>query len=366
MYPTVQSIFQKKFDDSSLDLNSFNAKQKKVFNDIIRCRTYLCGCNRDICDSCGDIRTHYNSCKNPACPQCGAVDKELWIKKQELYVLDIKYFHIVFTIPDELNPLVLLAPDIVYDILFRSSAHVLKSTALDPKYLGAKIGFLSVLHTWGQNLSLHPHVHMIVSGGGVTNDGKWINSRKKFFVPVKVLSKRFSYFFLTELKSRFPVNRLKDKDQLQTIIDRCFSKEWVVYSKKPMKSPHHVIKYLGRYTHRIAISNGRIKDHSDNKVTFSYKDYRDRNKIKEMKLDENEFIRRFMMHVLPKGFTRIRYYGFLSNANKQERFKELRKITSTKEPEVTQYKITDIISKLIKKDVTICPHCGLRRHYQLE
>lgn len=366
MYPTVQSIFKKKYDDSSFDHSSLNSKQKKAFFDIINCRTANSGFNRDSCDSCGDVQLHYNSCKNPACPQCGAVDKELWIKKQELYVLNIKYFHVVFTIPEEINPLVLLAPDVVYDILFKTSAHVLKDTALDKKYLGAKIGFLSVLHSWGQNLSLHPHVHMIVSGGGISEDGKWKDSKKKFFIPVKVLSKRFRHFFLTELKSRFPVNRLKDTNQLQKIIDTCFKKEWVVYSKKPMKSPYHVIKYLGRYTHRIAISNGRIKNHSDDKVTFTYKDYRDGNRIKEMTIDDNEFIRRFMIHVLPKGFTRIRYYGFLSNANKSERFKELRKITCTREPEVTEFKITDIISKLIKKDVTICPHCGLRRHHQLE
>jgi Putative transposase. len=178
----------------------------------------------------------------------------------------------VFTIPSELNPLVMLAPEVVYDILFKTSASVLSSTASDQKYLGAKVGFISVLHTWGQNLSLHPHVHMIVTGGGVAGDGSWKNSRKKFFLPVKVLSKRFRHYFLTELKRQFPKERLKDQKQFQDILDICFKKDWVIYSKKPMKDPYHVIKYLGRYTHRIAISNGRIKSHIDNKVTFSYKD----------------------------------------------------------------------------------------------
>lgn len=293
------------------------------------------GFNTDTCECCGHTEIHYNSCKNPNCPECGAVDKEIWIHKQERFTLNVNYFHVVFTIPNELNILCLMDPKFMYKALFDVSAETIKELSKDKKYLGAKIGFTSVLHTWGQNLSLHPHIHMIVPGGGIDSNGKWKNSKKKFFLPVKVVSKLFKGKFLS-------------------------------YTKKPMKSAKHVVKYLGRYTHRIAISNARIKKYEDNKVTFSYKDYSDHNQIKEMTLDDTEFFRRYMMHVLPPNFMKIRHYGFLGNRNKEERIKAVRTATNTKNPGPLLIDYEQIISDILKRDVSICIKCGQKRHYQLE
>lgn len=250
--------------------------------------------------------------------------------------------------------------------LFDVSAETIKELSKDKKYLGAKIGFTSVLHTWGQNLSLHPHIHMIVPGGGIDANGKWKNSKKKFFLPVKVVSKLFKGKFLSYTKKNFDQRKIKDEEQFQNIINTCYSKDWVVYTKKPMKSAKHVVKYLGRYTHRIAISNARIKKYEDNKVTFSYKDYSDHNQIKEMTLDDTEFFRRYMMHVLPPNFMKIRHYGFLGNRNKEERIKAVRTATNTKNPGPLLIDYEQIISDILKRDVSICIKCGQKRHYQLE
>ena len=366
MTATVQSIFRDLRDFKKIDPSKLNRKQHKVLDDICTCRTQENGFHIDKCDNCGHEMIHYNSCKNPCCPRCQAVEKEVWTMKQEFYTLNIPYFHVVFTLPSELNTLALVDPVLVYNLLFESSAETLKTLAADKKYLGASIGFIAVLHTWGANLSLHPHLHCVVSGGGTDSKGKWKLSKKKFFIPVKVLSSLFRGKYLSKLKSRFDTSKLDDPDSFQKIIDQCYGKDWVVYTKKPMNNPSTVIKYLSRYTHRIAISNGRIVSHTDGNVTFKYKDYKDDNKIKEMTLSEHEFFRRFMMHVPPHRFMRIRYYGFLGNRNKDERIKLLRSLTNTPDPGPFKLDMVKVLFRLFKKDVTICPCCGLSRHPLLE
>lgn len=361
--PTIQDIFQKMSSDGRIDFTKLNTKQQKVLNHITMCKTPEMGFNKDVCESCGDIEIHYNSCKDPNCPQCQAFDREVWIHKQNRFTLRVNYFHVVFTIPNELNTLALLDPRCIYSILFSATSETLKELARDEKYLGADIGFTAVLHTWGQNLSLHPHIHCIVPGGGLDKNGKWKDSRKKFFLPVKALSKLFRGKFLSRLKTSFNIDLLEDKAQFKEIIDKCYEKDWVVYTKKPMKSAKAVIEYLGRYTHRIAISNARIIKYENNKVTFRYKDYRDGNAIKEMTLDDTEFFRRYMMHVLPKSFMKIRHFGFLGNRNKEDRMKVLRQATETPDPIFVEIDKVMIISKLIKRDVTICLSCGNKRHH---
>lgn len=363
---TVQSIFSHLHKNDLINIKRYNSKQKKVIRDIKKCRTIDNGFHSDTCENCGSTSIHYNSCKNASCPQCQAVNREVWILKQKYYTLNIRYFHTVFTLPSELNCLALIDPKIIYSILFKAASETLKELSKDTKYLGAKIGFTAVLHTWGQNLSLHPHLHVIVSGGGVDEMGKWKNSKKKFFIPVKVMSKVFRGKYLSLLKKEFNVNKLDDPNQLKSIIDDCYKKDWVVYTKKPMKNPSRVIEYLGRYTHRIAISNSRILSHQNGKVTFKYKDYKDKSRNKEMTLDEKEFLRRFMLHVLPQGFVKIKHYGFLGNRNKEDRIKTLRTITNTPKPEKLDIDYEKIISSIIKKDVSICKVCGQRRHHKLE
>lgn len=362
----IQDIFQTLHTEGRIDDTTLNPKQRKVVKNIIECKTAALGFNKDECECCGHTEIHYNSCKNVNCPNCQAYNREVWIHKENRFTLNVNYFHVVFTIPSELHVLVLLDPKLLYKVLFESTSQTLKELSADKKYLGAKIGFTAVLHTWGQNISLHPHIHCIIPGGGIDSLERWKNSKKKFFLPVKVVSKVFRGKFLDLLKNKFDITKLEDKKQLQKIINICYEKEWVVYAKKPMKTAKHVIKYLGRYTHRIAISNARIIKYENNKATFKYKDYKDSNEIKEMTLDDTEFFRRFMLHVLPKGFMKIRHYGFLGNRNKEERMAILRIATKTPKPMPLEIIPEVIISQIIKRDVTICIACGQKRHHQLE
>ena len=363
---TVQTILQR-YGDEFLSQYPLNHDQMKAFNDILICRTEACGLHTDVCDNCGDVQTYYNSCGNRHCPQCQAVEREIWIHKEKYNTLDnIQYFHVVFTIPHELNILYLFDPVNCYNILFKASASALKKAAKNKKYLGADVGFTSVLHSWGSNMSLHPHIHMIVSGGGLS-DGKWIESKKKFFVPVKALSKMFRAIYLKMLrKAEITLPNDWSHDRFYKLTQECYEKNWVVYTKEPFKDSFHVIKYLGRYTHRIAISNQRIVSCEDGKVTFTYKDYKDNEKIKEMTIDSIEFIRRFMLHVLPKGFMKIRHYGYLGNKNKKERLELCKELTQTPIIPYEKPNMIDILKLILKKDVSLCPACKMRRHHNLQ
>ena len=290
----------------------FNTWQLRTLDAIRRCRTASMGGHVDLCTSCGHIRISYNSCRNRHCPKCQQVQRERWIQAREAELLPATYFHVVFTLPETLNKLCLYQPAVVYKILFDTAWSVIRDFAHTKKHLGADTGMISILHTWGQNLSLHPHIHCIVPGGGVTAVGKWKQARSKgrYLFPVKEMSRVFRARFVGALRGQF-------KGLDRSFYNALFTTPWVVYAKRPFGSPKYVIEYLGRYTHKVAISNHRIVDVQNDRVTFRYKDYRDESKVKCIALHPIEFIRRFSLHILPKGFVRIRHYGILSSSRKQ-------------------------------------------------
>lgn len=340
--------------------------QLKVMRAIESCRTAALGGHVDACDSCDFTRISYNSCRNRHCPKCQTLQKERWIEARKEDLLNVGYFHVVFTLPDGLNSVAYQNPRIVYDLLFKAAAETLFELAADPKYLGAHIGFTSILHTWGQNLMHHPHLHCIVPGGGLNASGKWVHSRKKFFIPVKVLSRKFRGKFLSFLKQAKlvfygSIADLQNQERLHELLSSLYQKEWVVYCKPPFKNAGCVVEYLGRYTHRVAISNNRILKLEEGAVTFKWRDYKDSNKQKEMRVTAEEFIRRFLIHVLPAGFTRIRHYGLLSPRNKTTKLKLCKKLTKTKISDTPKVKLSalELLKKLTGKDMTRCPCCGV-------
>ncbi|MCE7699773.1 MAG: IS91 family transposase [Methanobacterium paludis] len=342
----------------------------RVMGSIKNCRTASLGGHVDKCDTCGHIRISYNSCRNIHCPKCQTLAKEKWLADRRKDLLPIGYFHVVFTIPEELNYITLLNQKEMYSILFKAVSETLLELAEDKKYLGADTGFLSILHTWGQNLMNHPHIHCIVPSGGLSTDGlRWINSRKKFFIPVKVMSRKFRGKFLSYFRKAYYDNKLKlhqDTDVLtgkyffQALVDSLYQKEWIVYCKAPFKSVGCVLEYLGRYTHRVAISNNRIVNYENGYVTFKWRDYRDSNKEKYMTVTAEEFIRRFTMHILPKRFVKIRHYGILSNRSRNTKLKRCKLLTGSKQNEKLNDKPSteEIIKKLIGIDIGLCPCCG--------
>ena len=291
--------------------SQFNTWQLRTLDAIRRCRTASLGGHVDLCTNCGHTRISYNSCRNRHCPKCQQIQRERWIQAREAELLPATYFHVVFTLPEALNKLCLFEPAKVYKILFDTAWSVMKSFAHDHKHLGAETGMIAILHTWGQNLSLHPHLHCIVPGGGLTQAGNWIPARSdgEFLFPVKAISPVFRARFVSALR-----RTVKGLDR--SFYDALFKTPWVVYAKRPFGGPKQVIEYLGRYTHKIAISNHRLVGITDKAVTFHYKDYRDASKKKIMTLDAPEFVRRFSLHILPKGFMRIRHYGILSSNRK--------------------------------------------------
>ncbi|MFH1605493.1 MAG: IS91 family transposase [Pseudomonadota bacterium] len=317
-------------------------EQRQVIRAVTRCRTAALGGHVYRCEDCGHEKIQYNSCRNRHCPKCQAMARSAWLAQRESELLPIPYFHLVFTIPHELAPLALQNKRVVYGILFQAAAQTVTQLAADPKHLGATIGCLIVLHTWGQNLMHHPHLHAIVSGGGISGDGtRWVHckqskkSDKKFLLPVRVLSAVFRGKFIARLKQAFASCQLSFHGQLQgdaspdafeTLLRRATCRDWVVYAKRPFSSPNCVLKYLARYTHRVAISNQRLVDIYDGCVRFRYKDYADAQQTKIMKLSTEEFMRRFLMHTLPAGFVRIRYYGFLANRCRQRQLKRCRQL----------------------------------------
>jgi len=291
----------------------FNTWQLRTLDAIRRCRTASLGGHIDLCTSCGHMRISYNSCRNRHCPKCQQIQRERWVQAREAELLPTTYFHVVFTLPESLNRLCLHEPARMYKLLFDTAWSVMQSFARDEKHLGADTGMISILHTWGQNLSLHPHIHCIVPGGGITQAGYWKHTHGdgKFLFPVKAMSRVFRARFVAALRTT-----IKGLDK--SFYNNLFKNSWVVYAKRSFGGPKQVIEYLGRYTHKVAISNHRILSSSDNRVTFRYKDYRDQSKNKTMTLNALEFIRRFSLHILPKGFPRIRHYGILSSKRKQK------------------------------------------------
>jgi len=289
---------------------AINSWQLRTLSAIRRCRTAAMGGHTEACSDCGLLRISYNSCRNRHCPKCQGKQREQWLQKREAELLPVPYFHVVFTLPDLLNPLCLYWPKAVYDTLFAAAWETLLVFAKDKKHLGAKPGMIAVLHTWGQTLSLHPHLHCLVPAGGLSKAGYWKKARTegKFLFPVKAMSKVFRAKYVEKLKARVPL----DKQLVQAL----FKKPWVVFAKRPFGSPATVLEYLGRYTHKIAIANHRITAIEDDTVSFAYKDYRQSAKKQLMTLEAMEFIRRFAQHILPRGLVRIRHYGILSGTGK--------------------------------------------------
>ncbi|WP_426092998.1 IS91 family transposase, partial [Flavobacterium sp. DSR3-2] len=310
---------------AAIENYGLNTWQLRTLYAIKKCRTAELGGHIDACDSCGNLTVSYNSCRNRHCPKCQGNKREDWIQARSTELLPVPYFHLVFTLPDSINFLAIYQLKIVYDTLFEATWETLQRFG---KAKQMQMGMIAVLHTWGQQLSLHPHLHCIVPGGGVDKDGQWKNSRAdgKFLFPVKALSKVFRAKFCRKLKAKSPT-------QYEQILQELWQKPWVVFAKKPFGSPKSVVEYLGRYTHKIAISNHRIKNIDEQNVTFDYKDYRVSGFKKQMTLTHQEFIRRFSLHILPKRFTssvrplgsgvKIRHYGFLSSTWKRQKLKLL-------------------------------------------
>ena len=304
-------------------------KHVKVLLAIARCRTAALGGHLDECTRCGHRAISYNSCRNRHCPKCQTGARERWIAVRQQELLPTRYVHVVFTLPRELAPLVLQNRKAVYDLLFRASGETLMEVARDPRHLGAEIGFFSVLHTWNQKLDLHPHVHCVIPAGGLSLDhARWIRSHYRFFLPVKVLSRVFRGKFVAGLKRAFQDGQLCFHGNLALLaqpkifaawVRPLFRKDWVVYAKRPFGGPQYVLQYLGRYTHRVAISNHRLLSFADGKVTIRWRDSAHNNEQKLLPLSVDEFLRRFLLHLLPQGFVRIRNFGFLANRRRATR-----------------------------------------------
>jgi Putative transposase/Transposase zinc-binding domain len=316
--------------------SALSTAQRRVMTAIEVCRTAALGGHVEQCDECGHQRICYCSCRNRHCPKCQSLARAEWLRNRQAELLDCDYFHVVFTVPEEIAAIAYQNKEVIYGILFRAAAETLRTIAADPKHLGAEIGWFAVLHTWGQNLLHHPHLHCVVAGGGLSPDGsRWISCRPGFFLPVRVLSRLFRRLFLEHLQRAFDSGKLEFFTSLENLHNRReFTRylasvrklEWVVYAKPPFAGPQQVLDYVGRYTHRVAISNHRLLDIEAEQVRFQWKDYRDNNQQKTMTLSAEEFIRRFLLHTLPDGFQRIRYYGFLGNRYRQEKLARCRQL----------------------------------------
>ena len=352
----------KKYGKEYKEKHKLISYKLKTLEAIEKCRTGELGGHIDVCDECGYEKISYNSCRNRHCPKCQSIAREKWIYNREIDLLNVKYFHVVFTIQSELYLISKQNESKVYNILFKSAAETLEELAKDKKYLGAEIGFMEVLHTWGQTLVYHPHIHCIVPAGGIDKLGKWRDSKKKFFIPVRVLSRKFRGKFLYYLKQEklefYGENKyLKNPEEFDKLMAKMYNKEWISYCKEPFEDAKSVIKYLGRYTHRVAISNNRIIKEENGEITFTYRDYKDNKKIKEMTLKVEEFIRRFTMHILPPGFMKIRHYGLLGNRNKKTKLAICKKLTNTANFEHQEISTLEILKKTLGVDFNLCPHC---------
>ena len=351
--------------------HAMNSAQRRVMRAIEICRTAVLGGHVDQCNRCSHRRISYNSCANRHCNKCQSLARAKWLAKHNTQLLPVSYFHVVFTVPGPIAAIALQNKRVVYGILFRAAAAALRRIAADPKHLGAKIGFLAVLHSWGQNLQHHPHVHCVLPGGGLSPDGRrWIACRQGFFLPVRVLSRLFRGLFLHGLKEAYNAGKiglhgslqsLADPENFKTVLKACRKEEWVVYSKQPFGGPRQVLDYLGRYTHRVAISNDRLVRLEDGEVTFRWKDYRQGNQQKLMTLKAEEFMRRFLLHVLPRGFVRIRHFGFLANCHRETKLALCRELLGVPQVDPQQSSIGDdwrsLYETLTGRSLTLCPAC---------
>ncbi len=347
-------------------------EQRRTLRDLVRCRTAALGGHVEQCDHCGQTQIAYNSCRNRHCPKCQAGAAAHWVEAQAADLLPVDYFHVVFTLPAVLNPLALAHPRVVYDLLFRAAVATLRQVAADPKHLGAAIGGLAVLHTWGQTLQYHPHLHCVVPGGGLAPDGsRWIACPRGFFLPVRVLSRVFRGKFLAALGEAFDRGRLvvpgssgprADAPAFARMLAAAAATEWVVYAKEPFGGPEAVLKYLARYTHRVAISNTRLVSLEAGRVTFRYKDYAHHGRERTMSLEAGEFLRRFLQHVLPSGFVRVRHFGFLANGVRRAKVGLCRELLAVAPSAVASAGAGGVaVGPAGASAVAVCPRCGVGR-----
>ncbi|MEK6987402.1 MAG: IS91 family transposase, partial [Candidatus Thermoplasmatota archaeon] len=347
-------------------LGPLSSVQAQALRAIADCRTAALGGHVLKCEECGHRENSYNSCRNRHCPKCGGLEKARWLAARRADLLPVEYHHVVFTIPEELHPIFLAHAKFAIDALFAAVSETLQEVALNPKRLGARIGFTAVLHTWTQTLLFHPHVHCIVPGGGPSPTGDlWISAKRGFFLPVKILSTVFRGKLLSKLEAATGRGKLP-KTAIELLV-QASRKKWVVYSKPPVAGPEQVLDYLGRYTHRVAISNDRLVSLEDGCVTFRWKDRARGNQQKLLALPIAEFLRRFLLHVLPRGLMRIRHYGFLANAvrrRKVARCRELLSVPNAKDGadrEETPQTWQEELFRLTGRDVTVCPKCHAGR-----
>ncbi|HEY7314532.1 MAG TPA: IS91 family transposase [Gemmataceae bacterium] len=361
--------------------------QRKALRDLAACRTAALGGHIQRCVDCGHERPAYNSCRNRHCPKCQALGRAAWLDREATYLLPVEYHHVVFTLPPEVAQLALANPTLLYDLLFHAASATLREVAANPKRLGAQIGVLMVLHTWGQNLHHHPHVHCVVTGGGlscnvqgvVDKTPRWLSCRPGFFLPVRVLSRLFRGKYLAFLrqareqgKLTFPASlaALQDAEAFANWLSPLYAKEWVVYAKPPFGGPQRVLKYLARYTHRVAISNHRLVKLEEGRVTFRYKDYAESARQKIMSLAAEEFLRRFVQHVLPKGFVKVRHYGLLANRHREDRLTLCRRLLLA--VNIVLKLGTSGTGELVEATrreptrVRSCPRCGSQRLMRIE
>jgi len=356
----VADIFRR-YGEEYRSRNRITKKQHKVISAIADCRTSKCGYHVDICVGCGYTENRYNSCHDRHCPKCQGISRRKWIDARLADLLPVSYYHVVFTLPHLLHTLISYNKALIYDLLFKSAAETLLVFGRDPKWLGGEIGFYGVLHTWGQTLWQHPHVHFIVSGGALAKDNRWVEPkyRGKFLFPVHALSKVFRGKFIEGLKNAYcsgdlivpeDAKHLNHDDQFERWIDKLVARNWVVYCKRPFDNAENVIGYIGRYTHRVAISSHRIIYVGNGMVRFWYKDYKASRKIRrKMTLTAPEFIRRFLWHVLPSGFHKIRHFGFLSNGHCKAKIAKIREILGTKRPDSEDAAWSGICCPVCKK-----------------
>jgi hypothetical protein len=345
-----------------------NRIERRVMSAIELCRTAALGGHTEVCSDCGLIRCAYNSCRNRHCPKCPGHARAAWLAARQADLLPVPYFHVVFTLPASVAEIAFQNKEVAYTILFKAAAEALRTIAADAKHLGAEIGLLAVLHTWGQNLHHHPHVHCVVPGGGPSLDGtRWVGCRPGFFLPIRVLSRLFRRLFLNALRAAFEVGGLKFFGDLAGLAepDAFIAKlravrqiEWVVYSKPPFGGPAQVLAYLSRYTHRVAIANSRITEITAQSVSFRWKDYRHHGKTKVMRLDADEFIRRFLQHTLPDAFHRIRHYGFLANGQRAAKIARCRELLAVPSPEPQTTADAEAIGSPGVPPSDTCPCCG--------
>lgn len=364
----IQDVF-KRFLPEYAEVSNFSERQHLAVRCIMACRTAEMGAHVSECESCHSTYIHYNSCKNRHCPMCQGMDIDVWIDKQQENVLNVPYFHTVFTIPEELYFLVYSNQQLLYDALYHAANRTLTELSDDSKYLGAKTGYICVLHTWGSKMNYHPHLHTIVLGGGLNKKNQWTDKNGKLFFPIKVMSAVFKKYYLDELKELRDSERLeyhgtaekfRNHYEFKELLDKLYEKEWIVYTKQAFNGAQSVINYLGRYTHRIAISNRRIERIEGDRVIYKAKDYANGTGMISVSADGTEFIKMFLMHVLPKGFVRIRHYGLLSCRNKKDKMTLCRNLLGC-EQYISKLRDKSVAEKLLilyNHDICKCRNCG--------